>query len=424
MKKAGPAALEVKVKVENRVNLVFLFVVMLAAKVSAGALGWQDVLYTAMKKNPSMLQSIRTLEQAKWNYYSTFSNFLPQVSVSAGDSRNGTTLTNDYSLGISGRLNVFSGFGNIAESGMKGLEVKIASENYRRIVADEIYNLRKSFTNLLVAQEMIKLSKDIYERRIKNYELIKLRYEAGREDKGSYMRVGADKFQIETEVNQYKRNLQVAAAQLCRDMGRAGYEALTVTGTFSLEQSGVNVDYEKLLKNIPEYLLAAYKLDKSKLEVISVKSSLYPGVSLSAGSSRSGDDFPLSDSSWSAGLNLSWPIFTSGKNLIKVKTAYLARQIYELSLFETTQRLRAALISAWNTFLCSVENVNVRGKYLEASKEQSDITTMKYLNGLVTYYEWYNVENDYINAQKSSLSAKSDALLAEAAWKKTLGIGE
>ena len=107
-----------------------------------------------------------------------------------------------------------------------------------------------------------------------------------------------------------------------------------------------------------------------------------------------------------------------------VKTAQINRKMYELSLSGTAQQLRASLVHARNSLLSSIENVNAREKYMEASREQSEITTMKYLNGLVTYYEWYNVENDYINAQKASLNAKSDALLAEAAWKKLLGIGE
>jgi len=389
-----------------------------------GTMGWQDVYVSALENNPSIKESEKSLEQAKLNYYASFSNFLPQVSLSAGESRSGDALANGYSAGVSGRLSLFSGFANIAGTERRHLDFKIASENYRRTFADEVYNLRKSFINLLAAQETVRLAKNICERRMKNYELIKLRYEAGREDKGSYKRVEADKFQIETELNQYARNLKVAAAQLCRDMGMDGYEVPSVTGNFVVKEPDIDFDYETLMKRIPEYLIASYRLEEAKAGVVSARSSLFPSLSLSASSSMRGDDFPPDDLSWSAGLSLSFPLFTGGRNLMGVKTAQINRKMYELSLSGTAQQLRASLVHARNSLLSSIENVNAREKYMEASREQSEITTMKYLNGLVTYYEWYNVENDYINAQKASLNAKSDALLAEAAWKKLLGIGE
>ena len=107
-----------------------------------------------------------------------------------------------------------------------------------------------------------------------------------------------------------------------------------------------------------------------------------------------------------------------------MKIAEINRNIFKNSAQETALQLRASLVSAWNSLVSSIENVRIKETYMRASEEQSKITTVKYLNGLVSYYDWYNVENDFINAQKSSLSAKSDAFLAEASWKKTLGIGE
>jgi len=406
-------------------KIIYLIIIGLIAVSTASAqMSWNDVLKEAKDKNPTLIKAEESLNQAELYYKMSFSNFLPQVSASAGDSRNSSGLTNSYSFGLSGRLAVFSGFSNITETGIKKLDLKVEQEQYRRAVSDVIYNLRKSYVNLLLTQDMINLSSEIYSRRLKNFDLIRLKYDAGREDKGALMRVEADKLQAEYELNQNKRNLQTASAQLFRDMGIERFEVVAVTGSFSVRLPYWDMDYKVLMEHIPEYLIAKYNLDKSLLSIKSAKSDFYPGISLSASTSRSGEDFPLDGPSWNAGLSLSLPLFTGGRNYFNVKIAEINRNIFKNSAQETALQLRASLVSAWNSLVSSIENVRIKETYMRASEEQSKITTVKYLNGLVSYYDWYNVENDFINAQKSSLSAKSDAFLAEASWKKTLGIGE
>ena len=63
----------------------------------------------------------------------------------------------------------------------------------------------------------------------------------------------------------------------------------------------------------------------------------------------------------------------------------------------------------------------IREKYKEASQEQSQVTTAKYVNGLTTYYDWYSVENNFISSQKSFLSAIREAILAESRWLNLIG---
>ncbi len=59
-----------------------------------------------------------------------------------------------------------------------------------------------------------------------------------------------------------------------------------------------------------------------------------------------------------------------------------------------------------------------------AFEEQSRIVTQKYLNGFVSYYDWYNVENDFIDSKKILLNARKEAMLSESNWKNKLGGGE
>ncbi|MBU0952356.1 MAG: hypothetical protein KKH91_06015 [Elusimicrobia bacterium] len=48
----------------------------------------------------------------------------------------------------------------------------------------------------------------------------------------------------------------------------------------------------------------------------------------------------------------------------------------------------------------------------------------KYMNGLSTYNEWYSIENDYINSERSVLNARMNEIIYDAAWKNILGISQ
>jgi outer membrane protein TolC len=63
----------------------------------------------------------------------------------------------------------------------------------------------------------------------------------------------------------------------------------------------------------------------------------------------------------------------------------------------------------------------VREKYLHALEKQSEIISLKYANGLATYYDWYQVEESFINMQKSLLNLKKELILSELNLKKYLG---
>ncbi|HQN50017.1 MAG TPA: TolC family protein, partial [Phenylobacterium sp.] len=52
--------------------------------------------------------------------------------------------------------------------------------------------LRTAFVRLIKAQESVDISKQIIEIRKKNYNLVKMRYQAGREHKGSLMSAEAN----------------------------------------------------------------------------------------------------------------------------------------------------------------------------------------------------------------------------------------
>ncbi|OGS21075.1 MAG: hypothetical protein A2252_04060 [Elusimicrobia bacterium RIFOXYA2_FULL_39_19] len=405
-------------------KILFAILLLVCASLEARELTWEDVLKEAKQNNPSLKKAQSSLQQAEINYSKSWANFLPQVSASASTGRSGSNSSSgstSNSIGVSASISLFSGFSDTSELSARNKDLEIEKMRYTRSLSDIIYNLKKSFITLLFAQESVQVSQKILERRTLNFELISVKYESGREDKGSFLRVEADKLQAEYDLKKAKRNLDVITIQLLKDMGIGKIEPITVIGDLSALPEAQEVKINEIIKNVPEYIIAQDNLEKAHYDIVSAKSVYYPGVSLSGGVSESGSSFPLDSNSWNARLGISLPLYTGGKNKYNLQTAKQSKLILDNTFKETVLNLYLKLNSYWNDLINSIDNAQLRQKYLDASSEQSKINSQKYLNGLVTYNEWYSSENDYISSQRSLLDAKRDRILSEALWHNALG---
>ncbi|MBN1621818.1 MAG: TolC family protein [Endomicrobiales bacterium] len=410
--------------------MVFGLIFSLTTAGHAKEYTWQELLDEANQHNPELLKARESFKKYNLLYKKTYSGYLPSLSASASASQSGSDssdISKGYSYGLRGSLSVFSGFSDYYNVKSGSLDLRKSELSLQRAMSDIVYSLKVSYISLLWAQESVKLSQQILERRKNNYEMVRLKYEAGREDKGSLLRVEADKLQAEYDLKRAQRELKTASYELCEVLGKDKYEVIEISGNLSENadfqnmENLENTEIEKLAENVPEYLIAKYDVTLSRYGKKSAWSSFYPSLSLSSSLSNSGDQWESASKSWSAGVSLSYSLFSGGNDYYNLKIQDSNIIVARENFRKTSNSLVKQLQEGLNSYLDSVENIKIREKYLQASQEQSDVTTAKYINGLTTYYDWYSVENNYISSQKSYISAIREAVQSEARWQNLIG---
>lgn len=400
--------------------------------VFAEALVWEDVLAEAQRKNPRIISARESLKSAGLSYKSSFTNFLPQISASAGWNKSSSITSfesfaeggredEEFNYGISGRLSIFSGFKNSSKLKQQRAGFKGEEASFARTVSDTIYDLKVAFAQVLTAQKTISLSEEILKRRRENTQIVKLRYEAGREDKGAYLRSEADLYQAEYEFSKAKRNLKTQQVKLLKEMGRDEFEVTDVSGTLKVEPPQGVLSFPEMLVKTPDYLVAMYGVDSSKYNLRYTKGDFYPQVSFSGGTSRSGAEWPLERGRWNVGLSLSYPLFSGGKTIYDWKIVQTNKVKAEENLRQVKQEILLGLEQAYNGLIDGIENVKVKEKYFIASEERAKISRVKYINGLISYQDWDAIENEFINSRKSLLEAEYNAFVTNGEWKRVLG---
>ncbi len=397
--------------------IFFCFSLLLAGNGNA-AVGWDEILRVARENNPRLKTAANSLESAQYALKGSYSSFMPRISASANRSLD----TDRTSAGLSGSLTLFSGGENIFSLERSRIFLEREKESYRRTFSNTVYNLKMAYAGVLRSLQELDLAEDILGRRRDNYQIVEIRYEAGREDRGAYLRAGADYARARQDLSSARRGYELSLLNLLKEMGLDNSRDIEVKGDLSIERVPSEPDIETLALQTPEYKISSLAVESARFDRGISRSNFLPSLSVSASRSYSAyDGFNFNDGGWTAGLSLSVPLFSGFRNTYNYKSSGLALETARESRRQAKMDSIYDITSALSSLEDAGERISVQEKYFEATRERADIAREKYLNGLISYQDWNTIENDYISALDTMLGARHNLFTAKAAWKRTIG---
>ncbi|RNA65718.1 TolC family protein [Prosthecochloris sp. ZM_2] len=392
-------------------------------------LTWNECVAEAVQSQPALRAADASVRQARADRQIAASERRPGISAALSASNSGSTASasdalTTYSYGLSVSQLVYDG--GVTSLTVSGSDEAVVArqEAYRAVSSEQRLLLRTAFVNLLKAQELVGIAREIAERRQQNVRLLKLRYDAGREHLGSLRRSEADLAEAEFEVAQAERGLVLAQSLLASALGRETRSALRVKGEFGVASlPSTAPDFEALAHNHPVMHQYEAAVRQARYERDAAARALYPEISASSSIGKSSlDDWPPGNVDWTAALQLSLPIYTGGK-----ARAQEAKALWQLN--EQAEQSRSiylglvdTLEESWKNFVDATEQVQVSRTFLDAAAERSTIADAQYSNGLISFDDWVIIENNLVSSKKSYLDARAQLLLAEADWMEAQGV--
>lgn len=388
-------------------------------------LTWEDCVKEAVKNNPDLIAEKENLIQAKADKSIAVSDLLPQISSSASGktSRASTGVTTDtYSYSITGSQLLFDGFKTPYDIASASEDLKSTLYSYEVTSSNIRLSLRVAFTELLKAQELLGITKDIASRREKSLKLVQLRYEAGREHRGSLLTAQANLAQAEFEVSQAERNITLAQRRLIKEMGWSDFIPVKIKGDFDIvEMNRQKPDLESLADNTPFLKDLIAKKDAARFDLKSSRADFFPQVYLDSSAGKTASKWPPNRDTWSVGLSVSLPIFEGGSRIAQVnkaKSVYKEAQADEISGRDS---VILTLEESWKDLQDTIDEIEVKRKFFEAAEERAKITVAQYETGLTSFDDWIIIEDNLVSAKKAYLNAQADMMIAEAYWIQAIG---
>ena len=415
----------------KRMPLLLVTILCTAAALAQAPMSFEDCLLEAGRNNPDLYAAREGVNVARANLLASYSPFLPQVSASAGASRNNQELdtgyqsTTSYRAGISADQNLFNGFQDAARLNQSRARQRQAELSLKRVKADLSAEITSAFARLLYAQDYLLLAENIAARRKDNFALVEMRFESGTEDRGSLLRSKALFSQSLQDVTEAKRQISVARCNLNKALGRQEDMPVAVTGSWQQIKNAPEdpPDFGELARTTPEYHTAEAQCAIAGEQVRVARSGFLPTWSVSADYGLSDDTSVIPhDESWSVGTSIGLSIFDGAQTYFSYRSAQASLRAAQSQLTSTVNSTRSSLEEKFTSWANSAERVRLQAELLEAAETRMEIANIKYSNGLMTFQDWDTIGNDLIANQQNMLSREMNAIVTQAEWKKAAGM--
>ena len=398
----------------------------LVAVPAAHAIDWAASVAEASTNNAELTSARSNQRAAEARVQAARSGYFPRVSASA-DYRDvsGPAVVpgSVYVAGATATQNLFAGFQDVARVEQASANAQVAQIDLVLVRARLSRDLKFAYASLRYVQEAVTLTEAIARRTGENLRLVQLRFEGGRENKGSLLLTQATLKQSQFDNLQARQAIPSVQAQLARALGRATPEGLRAIDDVPVSPPPVNPNFIALAAAVPEYRRAEAQESAARADVRINRSGFYPTLDLYGTYGREGSDWFPDDSRRTVGATLAIPIFNGGRDYYGVEAASAALSAASFTRGDAERSALVRLRQAYAAYVEAIERVQVDEAFLEAATTRADIARSKYASGLMSFEDWDRIENDLIQRQKNLLLSRRDRVTAEANWEQTQGVG-
>ena len=395
-------------------------------------LSFQDCVALVKKNNADLQFSEESYKSSQYQVDASKSGYMPQISASLGYAKSGNNSAtadlssgDSYTAAITASQNLFNGFADSAKVDQARGQSRVSEAALRSAKSQVSYDLKSAFATALYAKDSLKITEDIIKRRNDNMRIVELRYDSGRENKGSLLLSQANYKQAKLDNLKAQHNKDVSQADLRKVTGLSQNETIEIKDDIPLNNPPlVNPDFDAIAAGTPDRQKYEAQVAVSQGALESAKSRFFPSLDLTGSVGQIGQNFYPNDyDRWSVGATLTLPLFSGGKDYYSTKSVTSQLYAAKANLAGIEGSLLSTLRKAFATYVESVEQLAVDDAFLTAAKTRADIARSKYNNGLMSFEDWDNIENDLINKTKSYITSKRDRIIAEASWEKAQGVG-
>jgi outer membrane protein TolC len=415
----------------RKMNMLAALILLLASpSAQARSISWQEAVELTKKNNPEFAAAAASLRSVEAQEGNARAGFLPKVTGSLSASRSNsvtgnTTLpaTDSYGASLNGSLNLFSGFQDAARIKQAKANSGAAEAQLQSTAAKISSELKGAFEGLLYSQEYSSLTKEIIQRRQENLKLVQLRFESGRENKGSVLLSQAYLSQAEFDNLQARNTHRATISDFARSLGLDN-EDLQITGEVPIKDPQAVQNFQPVALTTPTYLQSLAQEEAADAGITIAHGGFFPSLDMSANYGRTDTHFfPQTPDRWSTALTLTIPFFNGGRDYYASKAASASWEAASLKAQDSGREQRAALTQAFTAYEEAAAKLKVDQSFRDAATLRAQIARTKYNNGLLTFDDWDTIENDLITRQKTYVNSKRARVTAEAAWEQAQGTG-
>ncbi|MDD4003767.1 MAG: TolC family protein [Elusimicrobiaceae bacterium] len=428
----------------HALSVLLLFVPAITAKdLPVQDISIEQAVVLALENNTSVVDAQYTSDiyEAQIREYKSYA--YPSVTLSAGYTRNlkksaffmagqkiYTSNDNAYSGNI--QLDQIVWGGGKVRAAIKMSEIlseqgQTNTEILRRQVARSV---RQICYNIMAASATVEIESEAYT--LANLHLDEMREKF---DKGLVGDIEVTRQEVEVSnkvpaVIEAENLVETGLLSLNTLLGRDPQNPINITDTITktlAPEPELDELYALALQNRTELKASKLAIEMAKAQMKLKKGGFYPDIyafmlsGYSASTDKLTPDSNEYNFSTSAGLNLSYPLFQSGRTVAQVKQADLAYQQSIEDDANLVRQVKSEVKQAWLDYRQALRRVNSQLKSTEQARKVVHSDNLRYLQGLASQLELNDATLALNKAQLYYVTAMRDAFVALAQIKWATG---
>ena len=405
----------------------------------------EDAITIAFKNNKDIQIQEQEVTAARADILGARSEFLPQLDINAGYTRNSavapsltsgkkdvgifTGYKNDNTLGASISQIIYNGGANIANLKQAKLNLKVQEETLRAKKLDIEFEAKRLYYGLLLAYETERIAHELVDNAKEHYLDVKNRYEQGTSSRFDLLQSSVQVSLLIPELVNAKNAVLLTMAELKKLLGFKQQEEISLADS-RLHYSLIEIREGEFLKqaylNKPEMALKTLGIDISKWSIQMAKSGWRPQVNADLGydyhSNDWGNMFNKRHNNWSAGVSISMPLFDGFSAKAKVDAARARYAQAIISKENLVDQIAVDVKQACLDLQQAEAIVNSQKDNVVEAKEALRIANVSYDNGEAKNLDVLDAQVSLSRIQQNLSEGIYDYLMARAELDRTLGL--
>lgn len=386
----------------------------------------EDCINTALQKYPQLKLAEEKINVSEYDLKNADGKYYPSADAQMtytrsfphdeypGENKNAFTMY----AGL--EYSVFDGFSKGANRERAEYSVDVNKLNLKFTVEQLKADIYKLYTDVIRKQQIVKTRNDNLALGRKELERIKAQYSAGTAHIGEVYSQESDMANIEYDLVSSENDLNIAKSNLLVKMGlypdiRNEFLESSLPDTadsteisnFKIKLGNVDELMNSALNNRLDYQSQKKNIDIAKRQETIAKAAYYPTLNANAGWNWTNNQFTefSKQSLPSVGLTLSIPIFHNYTIDYQLQSAKFQTTQAEIELFQTEQKIRQDVQTAFLTLESSEKQLEISSRALKAAQINFETFQERYKVGSSNITDYLTANNNLIKAQINRINA-------------------
>ncbi len=346
-------------------------------------------------------------------------------TLSASKSK-GSERTEGNSIGVSGKLPLYTGGKNQANIKKAKIGVESASLTTQRAQEDLKLSVIKAYYNALESQKTVGVRQETVDKYQEHFTNVSQLYGAGAKARIDVIRSQVELSDAKQNLIKAENSYEVDLATLRNYLNIDRSEPLNLTSDFNYlafdQDMGTCLDYA--YNNRKDLLIDKHKLDQQEQSIKAAKAGYLPSLNLSLGLNANQQFHPSSNNSHgtTASVGMNWDLFDSGLTRAQVKSAETERDKAKLTYLKDKEAIDLDVRQAYYNMREAEKRFNSTQDAVHQAEEDAFIAREKYRAGEGLMLDIIDAQEALSKAKLNYISAQYDYARYKAAVENAMGV--